>query len=251
MLDQQVAALNFLNLHAHMGGYQAEFLCRFLASTSSISPSVIPNVPSSQSQKSPGAVKSHESSSVGNKGISGLANPQCTQKCPTSLPTSVSITPLPPSESSVPCSANTSTSPSTKFCHSENSKPTPSLQQKLRASQALAESASSRSSVSSVSLSVSKATSQVSTSVAQLPLTVTTAPYTLPKDQVLFSPQPQKSSNPNSYISLLKGDEGMLTAGVSISQVTSTPVNPTASTKQSALKLLSFRKHAIIFITRK
>jgi hypothetical protein len=37
----------------------------------------------------------------------------------------------------------------------------------------------------------------------------------------------------------------MLTAGVSISQVTSTPVNPTASTKQSTSKLLSFRKHAV------
>lgn len=246
MLDQQVAAINFLNLHAHIGGYQAEFLRHFSTSTGSMSPSVIPNIPTSQSQKLPGAVKSHESSSVGNKGISGLANPQCTQKPSTSVPTSISITPLPPSQSSVPCSTSTSTSPSTKFCHSKNSKSTPSLQQKLQASQALAKSASSRSSVSNVSLSVSKASPQVSTSVAQLPLTVTSSPYTPPKDQVLFSPQPQKSSsNPNPYISLLKGGEGMLTAGVSISQVTSTPVNATASTKPSTSKLMSFRKCAI------
>ncbi|XP_021941832.1 mucin-17-like, partial [Zootermopsis nevadensis] len=246
MLDQQVAALNFLNLHAHIGGYQAEFLRHFSTSTGSVAPSVIPSIPSSQRQKESEAVKSHESSSVGNKGISALANPQCTQKPSTSLPTSISITPLPPAQSLVPCNSSPSTSPlTTKYRHSKNNQLMPSLQQKLQASQALAKSASNRSSVSNVSLSVSKASSQVSTSVAQLPLKVTASPYTPPKDQVLFSPQPQKPSNPNPYISLLKGGEGMLTAGVSISQVTSTPVSATASTKPSTSKLMNFRKCAV------
>jgi hypothetical protein len=240
MLDQQVAALNFLNLHAHIGGYQAEFLRHFSTNTGSVSASIIPNIPSSQSQKSPGVDKSHDSSSVGNKGTSGLANPQCIQKPSTSLSTSISITPVPPSQVSVPCSTST-------FSPSKSSKSTPSLQQKLQASQTLAKSASNRSPVSNLSPSVSKASPQASTSVAHLPSRVSISPYTPPKDQVLISPQPQKSSSsPNSYISLLKGGEGMLTAGVSITQVTSTSVNTTALTKPSTSKFTSFCKRNIL-----
>jgi hypothetical protein len=239
MLDQQVAALNFLNLHAHIGGYQAEFLRHFAASAGSMSTSMIPNNPTSQPQKSSAAVRPSNSSFVGNKGISGLPNPQSAQKSSSSSSSplaSISITPLPP----VTCSTNTST----KYSNSESSKSAPSLQQKLQASQALAKSASNQPFVLNLSSSVSKACSQVSTSVAHLPLTVTTSSYTAPKEQALFTPQPQKSS-PNPYISLLKGGEGMLTAGVSISQVTSTPVNTITSPKSSTSKLMSFRKHSI------
>lgn len=240
MLDPQVAALNFLNMHSHIGGYQAEFLRHFSTSTSDVSTAVIPNIPTSQTQKSHGTARSNNSSFVGNKGISNLP----TQPPSTSLPASISITPLLSSQPSVSCSASTSTAPSTKYSNSKTNKSTPSLQQKLQASQALAKSTCSRSSVSNSSSSVSKLSSQISTSVTQLPLTVTTSSYTPPKDQAFFSSQPPKSSsNPNQYLSLLKGGEGMLTAGVSISQVTATPVNTTTTTK-SASKLATFRKRS-------
>lgn len=238
MLDQQVAALNFLNLHSHIGGYQAEFLRHFSTSRSDISTPIIPNIPTSEPQKSPGAVRSGNNSFVGNKGISGLSSQQSTLSTSTSLPTSISITPLPLSQPSVPCSTGTSTSSSTKYSNSVSSKSTPSLQQKLQASQAFAKSASNRSSVLNPSSSVSKPSSQI-------PLAGSTSLYTAPQDQALFTPQPPKSSsNPNSYISLLKSSEGMRTLGVSISQVTATPVNTTASTR-SAPKLVNFRKHSI------
>lgn len=238
MLDQQVAALNFLNLHSHIGGYQAEFLRHFSTSTSDVSTPVIPNIPTSEPQKSPGAVRSGNNSFVGNKGISGLSSQQSTHSTATSLPTSISITPLPLSQPSVPCSTGTSTSSSTKYINSVSSKSTPSLQQKLQASQAFAKSASNRTSVLNPSSSVSKPSSQI-------PLAGSTSLYAAPQDQALFTPQPPKSSsNPNSYISLLKSSEGMRTLGVSISQVTATPVNTTASTR-SAPKLVNFRKHSI------
>jgi len=238
MLDQQVAALNFLNLHSHIGGYQAEFLRHFSTGRSDISTPIIPNTPTSEPQKSPGAVRSSNNSFVGNKGISGLSSQQSTHSTTTSLPTSISITPLPLSQPSVPCSTGTSTSSSTKYSNSVSSKSTPSLQQKLQASQAFAKSASNRSSVLNPSSSVSKPSSQI-------PLAGSTSLYTAPQDQALFTPQPPKSSsNPNPYISLLKSNEGMRTLGVSISQVTATPVNTTASTR-SAPKLVNFRKHSI------
>jgi hypothetical protein len=238
MLDQQVAALNFLNLHSHIGGYQAEFLRHFSTSRSDISTPVIPNIPTSEPQKSPGAVRSGNNSFVGNKGISGLSSQQSTHSTSTSLPTSISITPLPLSQPSVPCSTGTTTSSSTKYSNSVSSKSTPSLQQKLQASQAFAKSASNRSCVLNPSSSVSKLSSQI-------PLSGNTSLYAAPQDQALFTPQPPKSSsNPNSYISLLKSSEGMRTLGVSISQVTATPVNTTASTR-SAPKLVNFRKHSI------
>lgn len=236
-LDQQVAALNFLNLHSHIGGYQAEFLRHFSTGRSDISTPIIPNIPTSEPQKSPGAVRSGNSSFVGNKGISGLSSQQSTHSTATSLPTSISITPLPLSQPSVPCSTGTSTSSSTKYSNSMSSKPTPSLQQKLQASQAFAKSASNRSSILNSSSSMSKASSQI-------PLAGSTSLFTAPQDQALFTPHPPKSSNPNSYISLLKSSEGMRTLGVSISQVTATPVNTTASTR-SAPKLVNFRKHSI------
>lgn len=238
MLDQQVAALNFLNLHSHIGGYQAEFLRHFSTGRSDISTPIIPNTPTSEPQKSPGAVRSGNNSFVGNKGISGLSSQQSTHNTTTSLPTSISITPLPLSQPSVPCSNGTSTSSSTKYSNSVSSKSTPSLQQKLQASQAFAKSASNRSSVLNPSSSVSKPSSQI-------PLAGSTSLYTAPQDQALFTPQPPKSSsNPNPYISLLKSNEGMRTLGVSISQVTATPVNTIASTR-SAPKLVNFRKHSI------
>jgi len=237
ILDQQVAALNFLNLHSHIGGYQAEFLRHFSTSRSDISTPVIPNIPTSEPQKSPGAVRSGNNSFVGNKGISGLTSQQSTHSTSTSLPSSISITPLPLSQPSVPCSTGTSTT-STKYSNSVSSKSTPSLQQKLQASQAFAKSASNRSSILNSSSSVSKSSSQI-------PLAGSTSLYTAPQDQALFTPQPLKSSsNPNPYISLLKSSEGMRTLGVSISQVTATPVNTTASTR-SAPKLVNFRKHSI------
>jgi hypothetical protein len=242
LLDPQVAALNFLNMHSHIGGYQAEFLRHFSASTSDVSAGIIPNVPTSQTQKSSGTVRSNNSSFVGSKGISNLATPQPTQPPSTSLPASISITPLLSSHPSVPCSASTSTAPSMKHSNSKTYKSALSLQQKLQASQALAKSTSSHLSASNSSSSISKPSSQIS--VTHLPLTGTTSSYTLPKDQAFFSSQPQKpSSNPNQYLSLLKGGEGMLTSGVSISQVTATPVNTTTTTK-SASKLVSFRKHS-------
>jgi len=239
MLDQQVAALNFLNLHSNIGGYQAEFLRHFSTGRSDISTPIIPNTPTSEPQKSPGAVRSGNNSFVGNKGISGLSSQQSTHSTTTSLPTSISITPLPLSQPSVPCSTGTSTSSSsTKYSNSVSSKSTPSLQQKLQASQAFAKSASNRSSVLNPSSSVSKPSSQI-------PLAGSTSLYTAPQDQALFTPQPPKSSsNPNPYISLLKSNEGMRTLGVSISQVTATPVNTIASTR-SAPKLVNFRKHSI------
>jgi hypothetical protein len=240
MLDQQVAALNFLNLHSHVGGYQAEFLRHFSTSISDISTPIIPNIPTSESQKSPGPVRSGNNSFVGNKGISGLPSQQCTHNTSTSLPTSISITPLPLSQSSVPCNTGTPTSSSTIYSNSMGSKSVPSLQQKLQASQAFAKSASSRSSILNPSSSMSKPSSQMST----VPLAGSTSLYT-PPDQALFTPQPPKSSsNTNSYISLLKSNEGMRTVGMSISQVTATPVNTTASTK-SASKLVNFRKHSV------
>jgi hypothetical protein len=242
LLDPQVAALNFLNMHSHIGGYQAEFLRHFSNSTSDVSTAIPPNIPLSQTQKSPGTARSNNSSFVGSKGISNLATQQPLQAPSTSLPASISITPLLSSQPSVPCSAITSTVPSTKYSNNKTNKSTPSLQQKLQASQALAKSASSRSSISNSS-SVSKPSSQISTSVTQLPLTVTTSSYTPPKDQAFVSSQPPKSSsNPNQYLSLLKGGEGMLTTGVSISQVPATPVN-TTTTAKSATKLVTFRKH--------
>lgn len=241
MLDQQVAALNFLNLHSHIGGYQAEFLRHFSTSKSDIPTPIIPNIPTSEPQKSPGAVRSGNNSFVGNKGISSLPSQQSTHSTSTSLPTSISITPLPIPQSSVPCSTGTSTSPSTKYSNSMSNKSTPSLQQKLQASQAFAKSASNRSSILNPSSSVSKPSSQVPT----LPLAGNTSLYTAPQDQTLFTPQPPKSSsNPNPFISLLKSSEGMRTLGVSISQVSATPVNTTASTR-SAPKLVNFRKHSI------
>lgn len=243
MLDPQVAALNFLNLHSHIGGYQAEFLRHFSTSTGEVSAPIMPSIPTSQTQKSHGTARSNNSSFVGNKGIQNLPTQQPTQPPSTSLPASISITPLLSTQTSVPCSTSTSTAPSTKYSNSKTNKSTPSLQQKLQASQALAKSTCSRSSVPNSSSSVPKPNSQISTAVTQLPLTVTTS-YTPPKDQAFFSSQqPKSSSNPNQYLSLLKGGEGMLTAGVSISQVTATPVNTTTTTK-SALKLATFRKHS-------
>lgn len=240
MLDQQVAALNFLNLHSHIGGYQAEFLRHFSNSRNDISTPIIPNIPTSEPQKSPGAVRSGNNNFIGNKGVSGVSSEQSTHTTATSLPTSISITPLPLSQPSIPCSTGTSTSP-TKYCNSTSSKSTFSLQQKLQASQAFAKSTSNRCSITNPSSSVSKPSSQMST----LSLAGSTSLYTPPQDHTFFSPQPPKSSsNPSPYISLLKSGEGMRTTGVSITQVTATPVSTTASTK-SASKLVNFRKHSI------
>ncbi|XP_069674696.1 calcineurin-binding protein cabin-1-like isoform X2 [Periplaneta americana] len=255
MMDQ-VAALNFLNQHAHVGGYQAEFLRHFAASTGSMFTPMMPNVPTSQSQKSLGGGGGRpSSSSFGSNKILGLPNSLSQQKISTSLPASISITPLPPSQTTAPCNTSTATTSSTKYS-SKNAKSTPSLQQKLQASQALAKSTSNRS--SALNLSPSGKSSSVnqppvfSKSVSQKPSTAallsTTASYTLPKDQTLYSHHSSKSStNPsgNPYTSLIKGGEGMLTPGVSITQVMPTPVNTTISPKPSTAKLLSFRKQSV------
>jgi hypothetical protein len=66
LLDPQVAALNFLNMHSHIGGYRAEFLRHFSTGTGDVSTAV----PLSQTQKSAGTARSNKSSFVGSKGIS-------------------------------------------------------------------------------------------------------------------------------------------------------------------------------------